>query len=632
MKYYIAVYEKLRQVYLSRGAMENDLPMICPSLRMYENEDLELLKPSSLLTPEQNKTESIIRKQNISYELNSVPISPFFWDLNINTALFDIYSDILQFSNIKNFEQNFDKVSINSSTILSDSKNADTKEYKNYKKYRLNYDLSLQKISEHLSLFDDLNSDDKRNNWKDQLLSLNNNRELAMSEWKVKGSKDLIDKELLRINANSDADLFLALSHEAKFTFDAAEKTDVVTNSSIHDINFIPYDFMENESGWNNLKLNKDELEALYLSAKNSNENLPTEILSIDYDEKGISGIEVDFTFVHLKRSWFNKNVLLSNYFQWNETKPISDGATISDGFRLPAIPKTMMLIKNLKIILDSSVNDTDVNNPNQMIFFGPMVMKQQLFLNQSNNEKFLKVVTDKRTIQSDQLSYLSKRASPQMLDIKRTNIAPKIAESTTATPVNVINPINSTIRIDRMKMGSALSNGPILNAMRAETFPIFRRGTTVEGATKLTQPGELPGNVVLVRDHRTTSGIFIPINLPQAVSVANITFRVKDNKNDIPVYKCNLSIIGINSNSESNRIFNIETDQSGIISQNIPIGEYKISLRIDEYAILDTKFSVTTTNPQTLEYKLLREEIKFKSFFLIGMICEKMPKIPSSN
>jgi predicted nucleic acid-binding protein len=79
MKYYIAVYEKLREIYLSRGAMENDLPMICPSLRMYENEDLELLKPMSLLDDQQKKIESIIRKQNISYELNSVPISPFFW-------------------------------------------------------------------------------------------------------------------------------------------------------------------------------------------------------------------------------------------------------------------------------------------------------------------------------------------------------------------------------------------------------------------------------------------------------------------------------------------------------------------------------------------------------------------------
>jgi hypothetical protein len=65
------------------------------------------------------------------------------------------------------------------------------------------------------------------------------------------------------------------------------------------------------------------------------------------------------------------------------------------------------------------------------------------------------------------------------------------------------------------------------------------------------------------------------------------------------------------------------------MISQMIPVGEYSIELRVDDYAILNQKFSVTNTNPLNLEYKLQREEVKFKSFFLIGMICERMPKIP---
>ncbi|WP_027377472.1 hypothetical protein [Kaistella palustris] len=164
MKYYIAVYQKLRDIYLARGSMENDLPMICPSLRMYENDDLELLKPVQLLDDQQKKIESIIRKQNISYELNSVPVSPYFWDLNVNTALFDIYRDILQFSNIKSFEKNFDKILTNTSTILNDDKGADTREYKSYKKYKLNYDLALEKISEHLLLFDDLDSEAEKLN------------------------------------------------------------------------------------------------------------------------------------------------------------------------------------------------------------------------------------------------------------------------------------------------------------------------------------------------------------------------------------------------------------------------------------------------------------------------------------
>lgn len=613
----------MRDIYLSRGSMVNDLPMICPSLRMYENDDLELLKPLALLDDQQKKVESIIKKQNISYELNSVPISNYFWDLNANTALFDIYRDILQFSDVKDFEQNFNKVSVQSSAVLNDSKNADTKEFKSYKKYRANYDGALQKISDYLLLFDDLESDDEKNNWRDQLLSLSNQKELALSEWKVRGSKDLIDKEIAKINANSDADLFLAMSQEAKFTFDAAEKTDVVTNSSIHDINFVPYDFMENESGWNNLKLSKQELEELYLVAKNSNENLPTEILSIDYDEKGVSGIEVDYSFVHLKRSWFNKNFMLSNYFSWKETKPISDGQTISDDFRLPAIPKTMMLIKNLKIILDPSVSAGEVNDPNKLIFFGPIVMKQQLFVNRNNNEKFLKVVTDKRTVQSEQLSYLSKKTLPQFINLNenKRHLFEKAKPKEGAV-------ISSTVAVDRMKMGSILTSTPILTTIRTERTPVSHPIRSVNTATPVAPATTRP---FLVANVNLISSLFIPINLPVIKNVATINFRIIDTKNNAPVYKCSISIVGTNSNSELNRVFNIETNKDGLISQNIPIGDYKVSLRADEYAIFDTKISIPNTNPQNFEYKLQRQEIKFKSFFLIGMVCEKMPKIPSS-
>ncbi len=607
--------------------MENDLPMICPSLRMYENEDLELLKPLPLLAKEilndnQKKAESIIRKQNISYELNSVPISPYFWDLNLNTCLFDIYREILQMSNVKDFEQHLDKIDISNSTILNDAKNADTKEYKSYKKFRQSYENILLKISEHLQLFDNISDDNEKNNWNDQLLNLQNQKELAMSEWKVRGFKNLIEKELLRINKSSDADLFLAMSQDAKFTFDAAEKTDVINYGSIHDINFIPFDFMENESGWNNLKLNKEELEALYNKAKNSNQNLPTEILSIDYDEKGVAGIELDFSFVHLKRNWFNKNFMLSDYFEWKQAKPISDGQTISDAFKLPAIPKTMMLIKNLKIILDPNIGNSDVNDPNKLIFFGPLVMKQQLFVNQNNNERFLKVVTDKKTLNSDQLTYLAKKTSPPVLKISAINTAkPQIFESTTGT--DPVKPQTTTVVMDRMKMGSILSTGPMLSTVNMTNLqpqnPV-KPVTTVDPKV----------SAVLLSDIKLTSAVFIPIKLPPVVTTANVTFRILDKINGQPVYKCGISIIGTNSNNETNRIFNIETDQNGVISQNLPVGNYRISAKIDEYAIMETNINIPDTNPINLEYRLQRQEIKFKSFFLIGMVCEKMPKINS--
>lgn len=618
MKYFVAVYQKLRDIYMSQSSMENDLPMICPSLRIYENEELELLKPQSLLNDDQKKSLSIIKKQNVAYELNSVPISPNFWDLNPNNSLFDIYRDILDKNNLKNLEENLEKVVASQSTVLYDSKNAETKEFKAYKKYLTNHETAVNNITSHLELFDALDTDDEKKNWNDQLISFNNIKELAYSEWKVKGYKDLIEKELTRINKASDADLYLAMAQNAKNTFNAAEKTDVINNSSIHDINFIPYDFMENESGWNNMRLEKAELESLHAEAKNSNENLPSEILSIDYDESVIQAVEFDYSFVHLKRNWFNKNFMLSNLFEWKEPKNISDGQTISTNFKLPAFPKTMMLIKNLKIILDPSITNDTVNNPNQLIYFGPLILKQQLFVNKNNNQKFLKAVTNVRTIKSDQLNTMTRKtANLETLRSTTADFNPKPVEKTVNQPVAEAVKVNPNIAFNKVNMGG-------LNTVRnmRPVMPVSPVATPVQP-----QPAPVKPVTPIVATPIRIPGIFVPIRVPIQVqpTAALVQFKVFDKINNDPVYKCSLSIKGTNNS----RFYEIETNEIGMITQMIPVGEYSIELRIDDYAILQQNFSVTNTNPLNLEYKLQREEVKFKSFFLIGMICERMPKIP---
>lgn len=592
--------------------MENDLPMICPSLRVYENEELELLKPQSLLNDDQKKALSIIKKQNVAYELNSVPISPNFWDLNPNNALFDIYRDILDKNSLKSLEENLDKVVSTQSTILFDAKGGDTKELKAYKKYQGNYETAVTNIAAHLELYDGLDTDEEKANWNDQLIALNNLKALAFSEWKVKGNKDLIEKELNRINKTSDADLYLAMAQNAKNTFDAAEKTDVINNSSIHDINFIPYDFMENESGWNNMRLEKNELEGLHNEAKSSNENLPSEILSIDYDESVIQAVEFDYSFVHLKRSWFNKNFMLSEMFEWKEPKKISDGQTISSDFKLSAFPKTMMLIKNLKIVLDPSITNDTVNNPNQLIYFGPLIMKQQLFVNKSNNQKFLKAITNVRTIKSDQLNTLTRKTETPdaKITIPETTVNPAPQAVQPATEAPKVTPVfNNKI------------NMSVLGAVR-NLRPVTPVATPVQP-----QPAPVKPVTPIVATPIRIPGIFVPIKVPVTVqpTAANVQFKVFDKINNDPIYKCAISIKGTNNN----RIFEIETNEIGMISQMIPVGEYSIELRVDDYAVVNQNFSVTNTNPLNLEYRLQREEVKFKSFFLIGMICERMPKIP---
>lgn len=622
MKYFVAVYQKLKNIYMSQSSMENDLPMICPSLRIYDNEELELLKPQSLLNDDQKKALSIIKKQNVAYELNSVPISPNFWDLNPNNSLFDIYRDILDKNNLKSLEENLDKVLDSKSTVLFDAKNSDTKEFKAYKKYRTLFEDAINKVNDHLLLFDGLDTDEEKNNWNDRLVSLNNLKELAFSEWKVKGSKDLIEKELARINKSSDADLYLAMAQNAKHSFEAAEKTDVISNSSIHDINFIPYDFMENESGWNSMRLEKSEMEGLHSEAKSSNENLPSEILSIDYDESMIQAVEVEYSFVHLKRNWFNKNFMLSSMFEWNEPKKISDGQTISNDFKLPAFPKTMILIKNLKVILDPSIVSTSVSNAEQLVYFGPMVMKQQVFVNKSNNQKFLKAITNVKTIKSDQLNYLAKKTmiagTPKATVIN--NLSARISPD--KEPVEMMKTETSASFAGKINTGNLLNNIKNLRPLN----PVPHEASPVQPAPQPANPIKVPWGSWGPKFPTIPIPTPTPIPVPPIPPLgALVQFRILDKINNEPIYKCAISIKGTNNN----RVFEIESNEAGIISQLIPTGEYSIELRIDDYAILNQNFSVSNAIPLNLEYKLQREEVKFKSYFLIGMICERMPRIP---
>ncbi|MDR2235374.1 MAG: hypothetical protein LBE92_04550 [Chryseobacterium sp.] len=628
MKYFIAVYQKLKNVYMSQSSMENDLPMICPSLRLYDNEELELLKPQSLSNDEQKKALSIIKKQNVAYELNSVPISPNFWDMNPNNSLFDIYRDILDKNDLGDLEENLDRILDNKSSILFDAKNNDTKEFKAYKKYRILHEDAVNKVTSHLSLFDSLETDEEKSNWNDQLISLNTIKELAFSEWKVKGSKDLIEKELARINRSSEADLYLAMAQNAKHSFEAAEKTDVISNSSIHDIHFIPYDFMENESGWNSMRLERSELDGLHSEARNTHENLPTEILSIDYDESMIQAVELDYSFVHLKRNWFNRNFMLSKHFEWKESRKISDGQTVSNDFKLPAFPKTMMLIKNLKVILDPSVNSASVNNPDQLVYFGPMVMKQQVFVNKNNNQKFLKAITNVNTIKSDQLSYLAKKtaaASVQKTEIMNDFTARVSMDTTPVENIKSFAETGFTNKINPGNIIDTIKNLRPLNPVPHGASPIQSPPPGQSANSPRPWGSWVPKFPTIPNPTPTPAPQPVPPPPPPPPAEAVVQFRVSDKINNAPIYKCAISIKGTNNN----RIFEIESNEAGMISQPIPFGEYSIELRIDDYAVLNQNFSVTNAMPLNLDYKLQREEVKFRSFFLIGMICERMPKIP---
>ncbi|MCE5206177.1 MAG: hypothetical protein LLF80_08765 [Porphyromonadaceae bacterium] len=599
MKYYIALYQKLKEIYFSESSKVNDLVLLCPSLRLYEMEDLTLLKPLSLITDPSQIAGSILKKQQVSYELNSLPSSDKYWDLNPNNTLFDAYREILNYAGVKDLEQGLETLlASENDKLIRDGK--ETPEYKAYVKHMKEYEKQLTFIEDHLAQFDEKMTEEEKRNWSDQLTLITLKKDMALANWKIKGNKEFIEEALQVQNKLSETDRFLDLFQSVKNYFDASEKTDVTALSAIHDIHFIPYDFMENESGWRNLFLDKNEMESLFTKAKADSQHLPAQILDIEYDEQYIESIEFDYAFIHLKRGWFNKQIFSSTCFQWNESQPISDGETISTDFKLPAFPKVMLLVKNLKINLVDAISEDQVINQDQLIHFGPVILKQQLFINDRTKQKFLKTVTNKGTIRSDQLNYMIRKA-----DVAETHTLPE----------------------KPMKEDSGIAE----SAIRTRSIPFYRRmkpmAVNLPGRESPSMESAGPNREALSLEMLPFKGggLFTKIYVNQIEQASRVFFNIHDSNSGKGIYKCSLSVKG----TDNSRVYEVETDQNGQISVTIPVGSFEMEMRADGYKALIKNFRLENANPVTLTFSMDREEVKFKSYFLVGMVCERIPKMP---
>lgn len=599
MKYYVSLFQKLKKIYESQSGQQNEEILLCPSQRVFTNEELNLLTPKSLISVDKT-LDSFNKKRDVSYQLNSLPSSNLFWDINPSNTLFDRYKDILDSIQPKKLEENLINLNLDIQSKLVVNRK-ETKKFKTYIKYLELLQNSINEIENHLQKYEDQSSEDQIQLWSEKLTILKTKTKLAYAELSVKGFKNEIEPILEEMNKKSDFENYIQLVESTKSFFEIAEKTDIDSLEDYHGISFIPYDFMKSDSGWNKLKLSKLDLDSEYQNARLENKNIPQEILSIDYDEKYITDIELDYSFIHLKRSWFNKNILESSFFDCQENKPISDGKTISNDFMISAYPKTMMLIKNLKINIDSNIPETEITNVNQVIQFGPIVMKSQLFINQNTNEKFVKAITNKETLQSSQLNYKLKKAN------------------TNASIVELpLNRKNETVSI------------------KNATFRSFnlKTNTKIEKLNKK-EPNSINTQSLIAKNIDNTKFFLKPefitkIN-PTILNVLNTKVTIKlINKiaREVPIYKCEISIIG----NGTNFILEIETNQESIANCSLPKGLYSIECRLDGFKLFKSSFKVESTNNLSLEYLLEPDVVFFNSYFLIGMVCEKLTKINNIN
>ena len=395
MKYYIALFQKIKDYYKTQTNNELEIPLICPSLRVYEDSEMKLLLPQMLIE-EKLKGEALLKKQDISFQLNSIPSSDKYWDINPSNTLFDAFGKIINIEQkLTITDDEFEQAE--AKKILYDLKDKPTKEKKAYDKYIDLFDKLILEWEEHITKYNDLTEDNEKQVWLEKLNTILLRKEKLIVDHKLLGYKDIVEKAMKVINKADGFDVFLSNLINSRNVMEYSKKTGLQSLESYHDINFVPYDFMSNDNGWTKLSIDKKELDQLYEIAKVQQNDFPKEIINIEYDEKNIIGLELDFSIVTMQRNWFSISSIISSFFKWEEAKSISDGETISNDFLLPAYPKKLILIKNLKINIDPTIKPEEVSNINQLIHFGPIIMKNQLFVNAQSNVKFVKAIKNKK-------------------------------------------------------------------------------------------------------------------------------------------------------------------------------------------------------------------------------------------
>jgi len=304
MKYYISLFQKLKNLYKNQSANPNEVALICPSLRVYEEVEMKMLLPDLLLDAT-TKGKALLKKEDISYQLNSLPTSDKYWDINIDKNLFEVFENLVNSSQKTNISTN--ALDPNIQKILFNDKGKPTTEKKAYNKYFKLWEKWIVEWENHLQDYASLTTDVEKSIWTEKLNLILAKKSNLFADFKILGFKDTIENAVAIVNQSNDYDLFLKELDAVKSALQNAKKTGLQSLATYLDMQFIPYDFMTGDNGWNVLSLDITQLDQLYNEVKsNANNDFPEEIMSIDYDEKNIKGIELEYAIVSIKRNWFN--------------------------------------------------------------------------------------------------------------------------------------------------------------------------------------------------------------------------------------------------------------------------------------------------------------------------------------
>ena len=117
---------------------------------------------------------------------------------------------------------------------------------------------------------------------------------------------------------------------------------------------------------------------------------------------------------IDIRRTWLKKNLLNSDYIVETETTETS------------RYPKKILLLKDIRIVMHDNLKEDEKKEieAKSILKFGPILMKNQFFLNKHSKESFIKPITNKVAYHNLALKIDSKLAITSLVN-SNVNLKP---------------------------------------------------------------------------------------------------------------------------------------------------------------------------------------------------------------
>lgn len=578
MKFYIACIQKLSELVQEHMDKTQQRFMICPSLRVFEASDFEFL------TSSQPHEKSSLLHEDISMQLNSMSTHETLWDIDANKNLFEYYKEHLKTLKVKDQITVSDEIGSGLGLLYKED-GAPTEEL-------VKYSEMLETYTELLDLKDQYKKEIATTELKDiglkKLENLNRKIMLHMVNWKQNGNKKSIEEALEKENKLSDYDTFLELKSKAESELLNSELTGMQSLSSFTKLQIIPANFYKDKTEWNSLEIEDTEVDTIFENAKKSKNGFNEDLFDFEYEDSFIKKINVDYCLINIRRTWLKKSLIDSEFIVRKESK------------KTAWYPKKVLLIKDIKVILHDNldVKEKKAIEAESLLKFGPLFMKNQFFTNLHSKESFIKPITNKKVYKN-----LAMNIDKQLVFDK-----PKIMVS------------HHKLKPHR----------PLINRKQALTMKLAsvshkkKRTKTTKVKSERIVPGAKP---ILKPMNAVSTNFILPslmvhsFNWVDTSKQARLHIKVKDKILKTGIYKVEVLI----KSTKDNYFKDVETNHQGVISFQLPKGNYRIELRKNGYK--EISFAIVVQENKNIELKKTLEpkEVVYDSFFLGGIIGEQI-------